>query len=129
MNFSDWIRYDRIFKQVPHKGGESEMNHMQTFKNPQALSVSVGNSYTEYHLMYIFLDNFHQDGKYTVQIVIHQAEWIREGKFTNQKYLSVSYLHTEYLNLEISSGSGRNNGRKPYSSKMHFFWRFSPNIY
>ena len=63
--FDDKIRYDRIFEQVTHKGGESEMKYIKKFKNKQALSVSVGNSYYKDHLMHIFLDKFNQGGKYT----------------------------------------------------------------
>ena len=58
--------------------------------------------------MNIFLDNFHQGGKYSDQIDSHQAELRREEKFTHQKYLSISSLQTEYLNLESSSGCGKN---------------------
>ena len=45
MTFSDKNRYDRIFRQIPHKGGESAMNSFNRFKNAQALSVSVENTY------------------------------------------------------------------------------------
>ena len=61
--------------------------------------------------MHIFLDKFHQGGKYTAQIASHQAELRREKKSTDQKYLSIISLRTDYLNLESSSGSGRNNYR------------------
>ena len=44
MNFSDKSRYDKIFQQITHKGGESEMNYIKIFQNAQALSVSVGNT-------------------------------------------------------------------------------------
>ena len=37
MNFADKIRYDRIFKQVTHKGGESAINCIKRFQNVQAL--------------------------------------------------------------------------------------------
>ena len=60
MTFTDKSRYNRIFQQVTHKGGESEMNYIKIFQNAQALSVSVGNTYSEDQLMHIFLDNFHQ---------------------------------------------------------------------
>ena len=46
MTFSDKSRYDRIFQQVTHKGGESAMNYIKRFQNAQALSVSVGNTYS-----------------------------------------------------------------------------------
>ena len=87
------------------------MNYIKRFKNAQDLSVSVGNSYSKDQLMHIFLDNFHQGGKYSAQIASHQPELIREEKFIDQKYLSITSLHTDYLNLDSSSGSGRNNVR------------------
>ena len=52
--------------------------------------------------MHIFLDNVHQVGKYSDQIARHQAEFKREFKFTNQKYISISSLQTDYLSLESS---------------------------
>ena len=62
--------------------------------------------------MHIFLDNFHKGGKFTGHIASHQAELRREGKFTDLKYLSISSLKTDYLNLDRSSGSGRDNERE-----------------
>ena len=41
MTFADKIRYDRIFQQVTHKVGDSEMNYIRILQNAQALSVSV----------------------------------------------------------------------------------------
>ena len=61
--------------------------------------------------MHIFLDNFHQGGKYSSQIASYQAELRWEGKFTDQKYLYNTSLYTDYLNGDISSGSGKNNER------------------
>ena len=58
--------------------------------------------------MHTMLDNFHQGGKYTAHIVSHQVELRREGKFTDQKYLSVLSLNTDYLNIDSSSGYGKN---------------------
>ena len=84
------------------------MNYIKIFQNAQALSVSVVNTYSEDQLIHIFLDNFHQDGKYSAQIASHQAELIREGNFTDQRYLSISSLYTDYLNLDSSSGCGKN---------------------
>ena len=46
MTFADKRRYDRTFQQVTHKGGESAINYIERFQNAQALSVSVGNSYS-----------------------------------------------------------------------------------
>ena len=56
----------------------------------------MGNSYSEDNLINIFLDKIHQCGKYTAQIASHQEELRREKNFTDQKYLSISSLHTEY---------------------------------
>ena len=58
MLFSDKSRYDIIFQQVTHKVGESAINYIKIFQYAQALSVLVGNSYSEDKLMKIFLDNF-----------------------------------------------------------------------
>ena len=58
MTFAYKSRYDRIFQQVTHKGGESAMNYIKIFQNAQALSVSVANTYPEDKLMRTFLDNF-----------------------------------------------------------------------
>ena len=55
------------------------------------------------------MDNFCQGGKYSAQIAIHQAELKREETFTDQKYLSIISLQTDYLNIDSSSGSGGNN--------------------
>ena len=71
---------------VRHKGGESELNYIKILQNAQDLSVSVGNSYSEDQLMHIFLDNFHQGGKYTSKTASHQAELIREENITDQKF-------------------------------------------
>ena len=111
MNFSDKSRYDRTFQQVTHKGGESAINYIKRLQNARALSVSVGNSYSEDQLMQKFMDNFHQGGKYSAQIASHQAELRREGKFTDQKSLNISSLQTDYLNLDSTSGSSRNSKR------------------
>ena len=74
MTFSDKNRYDSIFQEVTHKLGGSAMNYIKIFKNTQPLSVSVGNTYPEDQLMHIFLDHFHQGGKYSSQIASHQVE-------------------------------------------------------
>ena len=80
------------------------MNYIKIFQNAQALSVFVLNSYSDDQMMHTFLYNFHQGGKYSSQIAIHKAELMREEKFTDQKYLSISSLQTDYLNLYSSSG-------------------------
>ena len=61
--------------------------------------------------MHTFLNNFHQGGKYSAQIASHQAEIRREEKFTDHKSLNISSLHTDDLNLDISSGFVRNSER------------------
>ena len=109
---ADKSRYDRTFQQVTHKGRESTINYIKSFQNAHALSVSVGNRYSEDQLMNTFLDNFCQGGKYSAQIASHQVELRREEKFTDQESLNISFLQTDYLNLDISSsGSSRHNER------------------
>ena len=56
------------------------MNYIKRFQNAQALSVSVGSSYSEDQMMHTFLDNFHQGGRYYDQIAIHHEELRREEK-------------------------------------------------
>ena len=89
MTFADKSRYDRNYKQVTHKGGEFAINYIKIFHNEHSLSASVGNSYSEDQLMHTFLDNFHQDRKYSAQIDSHQAELRIEEKFTNKKSLKI----------------------------------------
>ena len=62
--------------------------------------------------MHIFLDDFHQSGKYFAQIARHHAESRLEEKITDQEYLSFTSLHNDYLNLDRISGSCRNNERE-----------------
>ena len=120
-HFSDKSKYDRIFHQVTHKVGESEINYIKIFQNAQALSVLVENSYSEDQIMHILLDNFHQGGKYTAHIASQKAELRIEGKFTDQKYLSITYICTDCLNLDSSSGYGRNNERENLVQKNSLF--------
>ena len=65
MTFSDKSMYDMFFQQVTHKDGGSAMNSIKIFQNAQDFSFSVGSTYSEDQLMYIFLDKFHQGGKYS----------------------------------------------------------------
>ena len=97
------------------------MNYIKRFQNEQALSVSVGNTYSKDQVMQIFLDDFHQGGKYTAQITSHQAELRIDETFNDQKYLSITFLHTDYLNLDSSSGSGRNSERENLVQKKCTF--------
>ena len=85
MTIADKSRYDRTFKQVKHKCGESVINYIKRFQNAHASSVSVGNSYSEDQLMHTFLDNFHQGGEYSARMARNQAELRREEKFTDKK--------------------------------------------
>ena len=62
-------------------------------------------------------------GKYSAQIAIHQAELKREETFTDQKYLSIISLQTDYLNIDSSSGSGKTSEMENLVQKMHFLWR------
>ena len=87
------------------------MYYIKRFQNAHALSVSLENSYYEDQLMHTFLDNFRQGGKYSAQIASHQVELRREENFTDQKSLNISSLQTDYLNLDSSSGFGRNSER------------------
>ena len=104
MTFIDQCRYNKLFQKALHKGGESAIKYIKIFQNYKALAISVGNSYSEYHLMYILLQNFQQGGKYSSQIATHQSE-LRD---IDQKSLSISDLQIDYLNLE---NSVRNNDR------------------
>ena len=90
MTFADKSRYDSTFQQVTHKGGESAINYIKRFQNEQALSVSVGNSYSEDQIMHTFLDNFQQSGKYSAQLASHQTELRREEMYPDQKCLNIS---------------------------------------
>ena len=87
------------------------MNYIKIFQNAHASSIYVGNSYLEDKLMHTFLDNFHQSGKYSSHIASHQEELRREEKSTDEKSLNISSLKTYYLNLNLSSGFGRNSER------------------
>ena len=52
MTFADKSIFDGNFKQVTHKGGGYEINYIKRSHNEQALSFSVGNSYSEDKLMH-----------------------------------------------------------------------------
>ena len=111
MTFSGKKSYDRIFRQVTHKGWESSMNYIKIFQNAQDLSVSVGNTYSEDQLIHTFLDNSHQGGKYFSKISSHQEELWREETFIDETIFSIITLHTDYLSLDSRSGCGRNSER------------------
>ena len=88
------------------------MNYINIFQNAHAFSIFLGNSYSEDQLMHTFLDNFHQGGKYSAQIASHQAELRRDETFKDKKALNISYLQTDYLNLDSTSAFGRNSDRE-----------------
>ena len=68
------------------------MNYIKIFKNEEASSFFVGNSYSEDQMMHTFLDNFRQRGKYSAKISSHQAELRKEENFqTKNIYLSHPY--------------------------------------
>ena len=104
MTFADKSRYDRTFQQVAHKGGESAINYIKRFQNAQALSVSVGNSYSEDQIMHTYLDNYHQSGKYSAQLASHQAELRREEIYPDQKCSSIFDQDTFPLFLILPGG-------------------------
>ena len=76
-------------------------------------------------LMHIFMDNFHRGRKYSTQIASHQAELRREGEFTDQKSLSISSIHTDYLNLDSSSGCGKNSEK---ANIVQIKWHFCGGV-
>ena len=102
MTFADQSIYNRLFQQLLHKGGDSAINYIEIFQNTRALEISVRNSYTEDKLMHVLLENFQQGGKDSAQIANHEEEFRREGKFIDQKSLSIYDLQTDYLNQESS---------------------------
>ena len=99
------------------------MNYIKRIQDSQTSSVSVGNHYSEDQIMHILLGTFHQGGKYSSHISSHQAEIKIEETVTDHKCLSILSLHTNYLNLDSSSGSGRNNEREKFvQTKYNFCW-------
>ena len=63
--------------------------------------------------------------KCSANIANHQAELIIEEKFTDQKPLSITSIHTNYINLDTSSGSGINNGKANHVfGKMELLLRY-----
>ena len=63
-------------------------------------------------MMHKFPDNFHQGGKYSAHIASHQVELRIGEKSTDQKSLNISSLQNDYINLNSSSGFGRNIERE-----------------
>ena len=117
MTFADKSRYDRTFQQVTHKGGESAINYTKRFQNAQVLSVLVGNIYSEDQIMHTFQKEFQQSEKYSAQLASHQAELLREEKYPDQKFLNISSLQTEYLNLDSSQSGSNKHNEKENSAK------------
>ena len=117
MNFADKSGYDRTLQKFTQKRGESAINYIKRFQNAQALSVSLGNSYSEDQIMHTFLDNFHQSGKYSAQLASPQAELRREEMYPDQKCLNISSLQTEYLNLDSRKSGSSKHKEKANSAK------------
>ena len=97
------------------------MSYIKIFQHAQALSVSVGNNYSEDQLMHMFLDNSHHGVEYSAQMASHQVELRREIKFTDQPFLSISSLQTYYINIYSSSGCGKNSKKEILSGKSALF--------
>ena len=83
MTSSDQSRYNRLFYNLIHKGGESAINYIKIFHNTKPRVISVVNSCSKDQLMHTFLDNFQQGGKYSAQIAIHQEESRGEENFVD----------------------------------------------
>ena len=58
MTFAGKSRYDRIFRQVIHKGEEYAMNYIKILQNAQAFSITVVKNYSEDQSMAKFWINF-----------------------------------------------------------------------
>ena len=54
MTFADKSIYDRIFQQVIHIGRKYAMSYIKIFQDAHALSVFVGNSYSEDQMIRTF---------------------------------------------------------------------------
>ena len=52
MIFADQSRYNRMFRKVVQKAGDSSINYIKIFQNPKALEVTVGNIYTKDQLIH-----------------------------------------------------------------------------
>ena len=72
MTLYEKSRYNRLLQEVTHKGGVSSMSYIKISQNTQALLVPEGRSYSGDQRIHIFLDNFHQGGKYSAKIASHQ---------------------------------------------------------
>ena len=57
MIFYEQIRYNILFKNVIHNGGESTINYIKTFQNDKALEISVVNNYSEDQVINTFLNS------------------------------------------------------------------------
>ena len=97
------------------------MNYINIFQNAQALSVSIENNYPEDQFMHIYLENYHQGGKYSAQIASHPAELRREENFMDQIYLSITSLQTDFLIIDIRAGCSINSERASNVQKKYTF--------
>ena len=74
-----------LFKRLRKKKGNLQLITLKYSRMHTLCQNTVGNSYSEEQLMHTFLNNFHQGGKYSDHIDIHQTELRREETFTGQK--------------------------------------------
>ena len=84
--FADQSKYNKMFHQVVHKGGESAIKYIKIFQDATPLIISMGNSYTEYQSMHTMSDIFQKVENYSDQIEIHQAELRREEKLIDKNH-------------------------------------------
>ena len=86
------------------------MNYIRIFNNAHAMSIKVGNFYSEDQLMHIFLYKFHQDGNNSAKIseifiYLILTYWL--FKFGKQLRFWKKYLQ-----------------RNHFSDKVHYLWRY-----
>ena len=82
-----------------HRGGDLAINYINIFQNDKDLKISVGNNFSEVDLMHNFSENFQKRDIYSDQIASHQEEFRGEENIVDQKSLSLSALHIDYLHL------------------------------
>ena len=88
------------------------MGYIKVFHDAYTLSVSKGKNYSEGKIMYIFMDNFHQSGKYSALIASHHEELGEREILLIKNIFSISSLQTDYLNVDRSSGFDKNIERE-----------------
>ena len=97
------------------------MNYIKKYQNAQDISVSLGNNYSEDHLMHILLDKFHQGREVYCTDIKPPGRLKKRGKFYWPKifiYLISTYW---FLNIDSSAGYGKNNWRENIVQKNALF--------